>query len=477
MTKNGILDSDKVESTVIGAGPVGCVLALVLARRGHQVTLYERRPDIRHEDPAGGRSINLVLTERGLRILGRLGLRDEILSLTVPVLGRMMHSLESKLAYQPYGKDDSECNYSVSRTRLNASLLDAAEAAGVAIHFNQICIDADFESGQVELKDAVSGEHTRRAAGVIFGADGSPSAIRHALVAQGHAEATVDKLNFGYKELYFPAPSSSTDTAAMADHALHIWPRGDHFLMGLANLDGSFTGTAYLPLDGKNSFAELDTPASVRAFFEGQYPDSVRLLSDDFVDAFLANPTGTLGTVRCAPYHLDARALLVGDAAHGIVPFFGQGLNCGFEDCLVLDDLFEQFAHNNAPPEDRLAAIFAQFSALRKPNADAIAEMALDNFVEMRAKVGDPNFLLQKKVEHRIENEMPDIYRSRYAVVMYSALPYRRAFEIGELQQAILRELCEGIEDAAQADMRQARDLIEAKLLPYYERFGIALDF
>src|SRR5690554_1162536 len=473
MKKHTISTSSGAPIIVVGAGPVGCVLAIILARRGHRVALYERRPDIRREDPAGGRPINLVLTERGLGILQRLGLRPQILARTVPVLGRMMHTPESELFYQPYGKDDSECNYSISRTQLNAALLDAAEDAGVELFFKKTCVGADFDAAQVELEDVDTGDISRMRASVIFGADGAPSAIRRALVAQTDTIATVDRLDFGYKELFFPAPSPADTRGAMAGHALHIWPRGEHFLMGLANLDGSFTGTAYLPLEGENSFAQLNTPARVRAFFEQQYPDAVDLLSDDFVDAFLSNPVGSLGTVRCAPFHHTGRALLIGDAAHGIVPFFGQGLNCGFEDCRVLDDLFEQAS----PQEGELAAIFAQFSAQRKPNADAIAEMALDNFDEMREKVADPEFNLQKQVEYRLETELGNIYRSRYAMVMYSPIPYHVAFEIGEVQEAILKILCEGIQDAADADLGQAQALIEARLLPIYERFGIALDF
>lgn len=470
MPKASSFASSNAQATVVGAGPVGCVLAVVLARRGHRVTLYERRPDIRREDPAAGRSINLVLTERGLRILGRLGLRDSILALTVPVLGRMMHSPDSELIYQPYGKDDSECNYSVSRTKLNAKLLDAAEASGVAIQFNKTCVGADFDAAQVLFKDPTNGKQTRVDAGVIFGADGAPSAIRRALVSDNHASATVEKLGFGYKELGFPARPDPA--GAMAGHALHIWPRGAHFLMGLANLDTSFTGTAYLPLEGKNSFADLGTQSAVRDFFEQQYPDAVARLADDYVDEFLNNPTGTLGTVRCAPFHLAGRALLIGDAAHGIVPFFGQGLNCGFEDCLVLDDLFEQAAQ-----KDDLASIFAQFTTRRKPNADAIAAMALDNFDEMRERVADPEFMLQKAIEHRLETEMGDLYRSRYAMVMYSSISYRAAFEVGEVQAAILEQLCEGIEDAEQVDLDRARSLIETRLVPLYERHDISLEF
>ncbi len=454
------------QATVVGAGPVGCVLAMLLVRHGFDVRMYEMRPDMRTSELDGGRSINLVLTDRGLRALEMFGLRDKVLEITVPVLGRMLHALDGETSFQPYGKDESECNYSVSRGKLNEFLLDAAEDAGVTIAFEKTCIGANFEAGQLDVADA-DGNVTTVDAGVIFGADGAPSAVRQALVDAGIVDERVDMLEHGYKEL--PFPSGEDGKYAMAGHALHIWPRGDHFLMGLANLDGSFTGTIYLPWKGVHGFDELDERAHVRQFFEEDYPDAIPLLDDDFEAEFLANPNGKLGTVRCAPWHLDDRVLLVGDAAHGIVPFFGQGLNCGFEDCVVLDELMAA--------SDDLAEVFAAFDARRKPNTEAIADMALDNFDEMREKVADPEFLLAKAVEHRIEQEMPEIYRSRYAIVMYSDLPFRFAFEVGEVQEAILAELTVAIERADQADLERARELIEARLVPLYERHRVSLTF
>ncbi len=453
---------DPSKMTVVGAGPVGCVLAMLLAKHGFDVDVFEMRPDMREASAEGGRSINLVLTDRGLRALEMFGLRDKVLEITVPVLGRMMHSVDGELSFQPYGKDESECNYSVSRSKLNEFLLDAAEEMGVTIHFNQTCVGADFDTGTLHFEDASSVD-----AGVIFGADGAPSAVRSALVEQGVADENVEMLDYGYKELVFPAGDEGG--YAMAGHALHIWPRGDHFLMGLANLDGSFTGTIYLPWTGENSFEELCDEASVRAFFEEYYPDAIPLLGEDFEEEFLSNPNGKLGTVRCKPWHLEDRVLLVGDAAHGIVPFFGQGLNCGFEDCVVLDELMSG--------TDDLAQAFATYDSQRKPDTDAIADMALENFVEMRDKVADPDFLLKKAVEHRLENELTDIYRSRYAMVMYSAIPYRVAYEIGEVQQELLDELCADIDDAEAADLERAREFIEENLVPMYDRYDVDLAF
>jgi kynurenine 3-monooxygenase len=453
--------------TVVGAGPVGCVLAVLLAKHGFSVQLYEMRPDMRDIDAHGGRSINLVLTDRGLRAMELVGLRDEVLEITVPVLGRMMHSISGELAFQPYGKDDSECNYSVSRHQLNCFLLDAADTAGVHIHFQKTCIDADFRRGKLTFEDAISGGLMHVDAPVIFGTDGAPSAIRQALVDRGAVEENVDMLSYGYKELTFP--STDGGDYPMAGHALHIWPRGDHFLMGLANLDASFTGTIYLPWKGDAGFEELGDETSVREFFDAHYPDAIALLGENFEPQFLENPNGNLGTVRTQPWHMEGRALLVGDAAHGIVPFFGQGLNAGLEDCVVLDELLDQ--------HDDLSEVFSAFSTGRKPDTDAIADMALENFVEMRDKVGDEHFLLRKAVEHRLENELTDIYRSRYAMVMYSSIPYRVAFEIGERQRAILDDLCENIEHAEDADIDRARELINANVVPVYERYDVDLSF
>ncbi len=451
--------------TVVGAGPVGCVLATLLARRGFDVRAFEKRPDMRRADLAGGRSINLVLTDRGLHALGRIGLRQKVLELTVPVLGRMMHSPDGDLTFQPYGKDDSECNYSVSRDRLNQFLLDAAEDAGVELNFEHELVDADLEAGQLIFETSPAGR-TSVSSPVTFGCDGAPSAVRRALVQRPEFEESVDFMNWGYKELVFPAADDGG--YAMERTALHIWPRGAHFLMGLANLDGSFTGTLYLPRTGPDSFDELDDPRRLLQFFQTNYADATELLGD-FVDEFLSHPTGSLGTVRCAPWHLDDRVLLVGDAAHGIVPFFGQGLNSGFEDCAVLDDLLAD--------DTDLARVFETFFERRKANTDAIADMALENAVEMGEKVADPDFLLKKEVESIIEQQLGKLYRSRYATVMYSRIPYRVAYEAGKKQEAILSELTADLERAEDVDLEQARRLIERELTPLYEKYGVDLEF
>ena len=452
------------EALISGGGPVGCVLAVLLRRRGWEVTVLERRPDPRRAAIPAGRSINLVLTARGLRGLARIGLREEVLSITVPVLGRMMHDREGRLAWQPYGKDPSERNHSVSRAELQRFLLDRAEAAGARVEFEQAVTGLDLARGELQVRSpqgarALPARH-------VFGCDGGPSAVREALARTGSVDARLEPLPWGYKELTFPAREDGG--WSMEQTALHIWPRGAHMLMGLPNRDGTFTGTVYLPWEGEcASFQALGERGAVEAFFRTEYPDAVPLLGD-LAGAFLANPTGHLETVRCRPWHHQDRVLLVGDAAHGVVPFFGQGLNCGFEDCAVLDDLFA--AHPDDP-----GALFAAFSARRKPDADAIADMALENFVEMRDKVGDPGFLLRKRVESRLEREMPLAFRSRYALVVYSKVPYAVAREVGRAQDELLAELCRGITAPEQVDLGRAGTLIQERIEPVLRRHGVAL--
>ena len=450
--------------TISGAGPVGCLLATILASRGHQVQIFEKRPDLRTTTLEAGRSINLVLTLRGLRALDLIDAREEVLSITVPVLGRMMHALDGALAYQPYGLDDSECNYSVPRGELNCFLLDRAEAAGVTIHFQSSLREVRLHQSTllVDTPDQTNQEHPFE---VLFGCDGAPSAVRKALVQAGIVEDRIEMMNSGYKELTFPATPDGN--YPLEGHALHIWPRGEHFLMGLANNDHSFTGTLYLPMEGELSFATLTTPDRVQDYFQTYYPDSLELLGD-FVDLFLERPVGHLGTVRAAPWHHQGKVLLLGDAAHGIVPFFGQGLNSGFEDCTVFSQLL-----NQSGPEADFASLFDEFFTLRKPNTDAIADMALENFVEMSSRVADPRFLLKKKVEARLAEDPSIPYRSRYRMVMYSQIPYATAFSIGQLQQTLLDELIDGLDDLDDLDLQKARTLIARDLTPLYQEAGI----
>jgi kynurenine 3-monooxygenase len=457
---------ENVPIVIVGGGLVGSLAAIYLARRGHAVSIRERRPDPRRAGAEGGRSINLVVTWRGIDALSRVGLDRPVLALTVPVRGRMLHSPEGRLAFQPYGRDASEANHSISRAGLNRFLLDEAARCGVGLRFGAELVGGDLAGGVLRFEDA-GGAVERVEAGLVVGADGAGSAVRRALVARAGFAERVELLAHGYKELEIPADRAAA--AGLEREALHLWPRGTCMMMALPNLDGSFTVTLYLPHEGADSFAALDRPEAVRALCAREFPDALALIPDLERD-FLRNPTGELGTVRVSPWHLDGRTVLIGDAAHAIVPFFGQGMNCGFEDCVVLDGLIDR--HGGSWDE-----ILAAFTRARRPDAEAIADMALDNFVEMRDRVGDPAFLLRKEVEHRMELAFPSEYRSRYSMVTYSSIPYRVALEAGRIQEGILRELCAGLARAEELDLARARRLVRERLGPLLERHRVSLDY
>lgn len=455
---------------IVGGGLVGSLAAIFLARRGLGVEVRERRPDIREAGGAGGRSINLVVASRGILPLERVGLKAGVLELTVPVRGRMMHSVAGALAYQPYGRDDSECNYSVSRAELNAHLITEAEGNGVRFEFGRGLVSADLEAGRLDFADPAGGDVASiEAPSVVLGADGAASAVRAEMAKRPGFEESVDLLDYAYKELTIPAGPGGA--FRIEKHALHIWPRGRTMLMALPNRDGSFTATLYLPHRGESSFEQLDTEPRVVELFRSQFPDAISLIPD-LATEFFANPTGHLGTVRCRPWHLEDRVGLVGDAAHAIVPFFGQGMNAGFEDCRILDELLDELGTGD------WGRVLREYSEARKPDADAIADMALENFVEMRDRVGNPRFLLRKEVEHLLEERLPRAYRSRYSMVMYgSRIPYRVAQEAGAIQQSILDRLCDGLSSSADLDLDLARRWIDEELTPLLERREVSLDY
>jgi kynurenine 3-monooxygenase len=463
-------DIARQDVVVVGAGLVGALLARVLVRRGHRVQVFEGRDDLRRAGADGGRSINLVLTRRGIRALDRVGLSEGALRLTVPVTGRRMHDLDGSTTYQPYGRDASECNHSISRGDLNRFLIEEAERAGARFRFRTRLLDADPDTARLTFEDDASGERFSVQAGVAFGADGAGSAMREAFGRLDGFDESTEMLSHGYKELFLPADEDGS--YRIEKHALHIWPRGASMFMALANLAGSFPGTLYLPLEGRDGFDAIgdgDGEAVMRLFGE-RFPDAIPLIPD-LPRSYFDNPTGKLGTVRCGPWHRGGRTLLLGDAAHAIVPFFGQGMNTGFEDCRVLDDLLDRFG------DDAWDQVFPEFDRLRKPDADAIAAMALENFVEMSAHVGDAAFLLRKAVEHRLEQEEPTRYRSRYSMVMYSHIRFHLCREAGRVQRALLDELCDGLDSAEALDMDRARDRIDARFAPFLREHGITLDY
>ncbi|WP_256569229.1 FAD-dependent oxidoreductase [Myxococcus qinghaiensis] len=443
--------------TVVGAGLVGSLLSVFLARRGYSVEVLERRPDMRREVIDAGRSINLAISTRGLYALRQVGLEEEALKHAIPMRGRMIHPPKGALAYQPYGKDDSQHINSLSRAWLNKFLMSAAEATGrVNIRFKQRVTQADLAKGSLTVLDEATGQERQEEGRVLFGTDGSGSAVRQAMEQVPGFEATQEQLGHGYKELTIPAGPGGA--FQMEKHALHIWPRGTYMLIGLPNEDGSFTCTLFLPWKGPVSFESLDTPARLEAFFEEQFPDAKALIPD-LTEAFFARPTGSMVTVKCAPWRVGDKALVLGDAAHAIVPFFGQGMNCGFEDCTVLDGLLEQHG--------TWAEVFGTLERLRKTNADAIADMAVENFVEMRDSTGSPRFLLEKAVEKTLLNAFPGEFVSRYSMVSFSRVPYRLAYEVGAIAGGIVSELSEGLTRAEDVDLGRAKQLIQERLVPF----------
>jgi len=451
---------------IIGAGLVGALTATLLAQRGFAVEVFERRPDPRKFGFVGGRSINLALAERGWHGLRVAGLQKVIEPIAVMMRGRMVHHLDGHAELLRYGRDDSEVIWSVSRGALNMALLDAAEAAGARIHFDRRLESTDWDNSTLRFVDE-SGTAHARTAGLVIGADGAGSALRAALARHIDLGERFEPLDHSYKELEIPALRPATvgtrPSYAMEPNALHIWPRGNYMCIALPNAEGSFTVTLFLPNHagsnpGAPSFASVRTPAEARALFARDFADAVPLIPDlekDFAD----NPTGLLGTLYLQRWHLDGRALLIGDAAHAIVPFHGQGMNCGFEDAVELADLLQDGAHD-------VAGVFAEFQRRRKPNADAIAAMALENYVEMRDSVADAHFLLMRALERALAARHPGRFVPRYWMVTFSRLPYSIAFARGEIQSGILRELTAGKNDLAQVDLAQADALIAERLPP-----------
>ena len=445
--------------TIVGSGLAGPLLGISLKDRGFEVDIFERRPDMRRVRISAGRSINLALSTRGIHALREAGVWAEIQKIIIPMKGRMMHSLAGELTFQPYGKDDSEVINSVSRAELNIALMNAAERRGVKIHFDQRCTGFDLRSGQVHLLNEDTGASSSVDAELVIGTDGAASAVRTEFLKTPRFNFSQQYLDYGYKELTIPAAANGRHL--METHALHIWPRGSYMLIALPNIDGTFGCILFLPFEGENSFAQLNNDSDVRAFFEAHFPDVV-LLMPKLAENFFANPTGSMVTVKCSPWHHDGKALLLGDAAHAIVPFFGQGLNCSFEDCTVLLELVDR--QGAEWPQ-----VFADFERARKTNTDAIADLAVENFVEMRDRVADPRFLFKKKAELALEARFPGHFVPKYAMVTFHRVPYAVAASRGKIQDRILAELCDPIERIDDIDWRKAHELIHRELVPLGE--------
>ena len=423
----------KKSVTIVGAGLVGSLLSIYLSKRGYKVNVFERRADMRLETMSAGRSINLALSDRGWRGLEGVGIADDIKKISIPMYGRFIHHKDGTNAYQPYGKDN-QAIYSVSRADINMKLMDLAEQQeNVNIQFNKKCTLINRKDLAITFEDNLTKETSNTSADLLFGADGAFASSRLSIQLQSDRfEYNQHYIDCGYKELIIPAGKNGE--FLLDKNALHIWPRGSFMMIALPNPDGNFTCTLFLPFEGEKSFSNLKTDKQVEDFFKSEFSDAFTLMPT-LISDFKTNATASLVTVKCAPWVFDNKIGLIGDAAHAIVPFYGQGMNCGFEDCVVLNELIEK--HN-----DDWDIIFPEYEQLRKPDGDAIADLAIANFVEMRDKTADPKFILQKKIEAKFSQHYPDKWIPLYSMVTYSPhIRYSTALKEGQKQQKIMDEI------------------------------------
>lgn len=455
------MNKDK-KITIAGAGLAGSLLAVLLGQRGYQVTILERRPDMRNQDVESGRSINLALSSRGIHALKLAGLMDQVEPLIIPMRGRQLHLENGVEEFMPYGQREHEVIYSVSRRDLNCLMMTAAEKAEpVEVVFCQKLETIEFENNRLVIRDTVSDLVRHHDFDLLIGADGAGSRTRRALMPLVSGESTSEFLDHDYKELEIPAgrpDATGEGLFQIRREALHIWPRNEFMLIALPNQDGSFTVTLFLPKQGPVSFESLSDPEAVTQFFEKYFPDALQLIPD-LKNDFFANPQGPLGTVRCSPWFYRDKVLILGDASHAVVPFHGQGMNAGFEDCSELIRLLDA-------NDDDWARVLPEFDRIRRPNANAIADMALENYVTMRSSVVDPKFQLKKEVGFELENRFPDRFVPRYSMVMFHLLPYAEAFSRGQIQQDILSRLVEGVDSFDAVDFDQAERLVLDQLEP-----------
>jgi len=416
---------------VIGAGLVGGLQSLFLAKRGYNISIFERRPDIRDQEIVAGRSINLALSDRGWKALAHVGIDEEVGKMAIPMHGRMIHGEDGQTNFQPYGKD-GQAIYSVSRGGLNQILLEWADRNdNVSLHFDQKCKNIDLETNTISFQNELSSEITSHRFDHVFGADGAFSAVRSRLQRTDRFNYSQDYLSHGYKELVIPPNADGTHRLEV--NALHIWPRGEFMLIALPNQDGSYTVTLFFPFEGPVSFASLDSDEKVLDFFTKTFPDALDVMPT-FIDDWHENRTSSLIMIGCEPWNYKDQVCLMGDASHAIVPFYGQGMNSGFEDCSVFEDVFA------ACGED-WAKAFSQFSIERKPDADAIRELAVRNYIEMRDLTADPTFVLQKMIEKSFSEKYPELWIPLYEQVTFTHIPYSEALKAGEIQNDIMRKV------------------------------------
>lgn len=438
----------KEKAIIIGAGLSGSLLAIYLAKRGIECDIYEARGDMRKEKMSAGRSINLALSNRGIAALREVGLDGYMLKEAVPMFGRMIHSVDGKTKLLPYSGREDEYINSVSRGGLNIALMSEAEKYdGVKFFFNERCVGFDCKTGEAQFESGKTGK-----ADTVFGTDGAGSAVRNAMFTDvPRFDYSIQWLEHGYKELHIPPAANGG--FQMEKNALHIWARHSFMMIALPNFDGSFTVTLFLAHKGENSFEQLKDEASLMNFFEKNFADAIPLMPD-LVEDFFTNPTGNLGTVKCFPWNVGGKSLLLGDAAHAVVPFYGQGMNASFEDCRVLNNLIEQHGTN-------WEIIFSEFTNARKPNTDAIADMAEENFYEMRDAVADKTFQKKRALETKLEFTFPD-YFSKYSMVTFREdLPYSVAKEKGNAQDKLLMEICANIDDVSNLDLDEILKIVK----------------
>lgn len=424
-------------ATIVGAGLVGSLWAVYLSKAGYKVTILERRPDIRKAEISAGKSINLALSDRGWKALDAVGIGDEIREIAIPMYGRMMHDVEGNLSFQPYGKE-GQAIYSVSRGGLNAKMMTIAEQVGNAtILYNERCTDVQLEKGIVYTENAETGKKSEFHSDVVFAADGAFSAVRY------NAMQKLDRFDYsqryiedGYREILLPA--NPDNSYPIEKNALHIWPRGRFMLIALANEDGSFTCTLFMPMKGDKSFETLTTKAAVNDFFKTTFPDFYALMPG-IADAWDSHPLSALAIIRCYPW-THGKTALMGDAAHATVPFYGQGMNCGFEDCTVMYELMQK--HKEDWPK-----VFAEYQVLRKPDGDGVQDLSLENYFVMRDYVADPKFLLQKKIEAQFSKKHPEKWMPLYSQVTFSNIRYSVAYQQGKKQDAIMKSVMAAIPD------------------------------
>jgi kynurenine 3-monooxygenase len=441
---------------VVGGGLVGSLLSTYLAKQGHEVHLFERYPDFRRAKAPSGKSINLTICERGFASLDRVGAGDVVRAISVPCYGRMVHAADGSLEFQPYG-NRREAIYSVSRNNLNRALLTLAlEQPSLTVHFEQKCLEVDLDGPAATFKDLRSSEVTEWQGDRLFGADGAHSAVRLRMQRALRFNFRQEYLDQGYKELN--VPPTPAGNWAVDGNVIHIWPRGHYMLIGFPNLDRSFTFSLHMPFEGNPSFASVRTPEDVFHLFETSFPDALPLVPN-LVEDFFGRPEASMVTIRCFPWVHEGKVALIGDAAHAIVPSYGQGANSGFDDCSILSDLLA-----GADGDGGWERALGDYQTLRKPNADAIGDLALEHFHELRYLVGDPDFLLRKRIERRINELFPDRYIPLYNLISFTNVSYTEALRRDREQRILIDRMMEVPEIGERLDEEEIRDTIDRLL-------------